>query len=334
MPSVTVLPGLKWFAAADLGPAFRAHLGVGETAEKQMTRPSDYQPMRKLEFSGIVRSNQVILPAMVIPGRKSLVLAPDDWPEDSPGTLNIAIQDGGFPDNLDELGKGDGLKKLDEGNFRPEMAIPPWRIAGNTMQPTHDEPLRGSAQVWRAKLEVASTGEFAACWFLRRLGSDIVSQIELVSDEHLRRRMNLCDGMVVKVTVWEAESKFKPNTPSEAIADWCEATAGRIEPEFGTEKAMGYLVGEKFLNFLEFAESNSEWREASTRSSSANQVAVRALAARSVPEDPARLGTLGHAGSGESTGRFVRPWRSPSELKKTPQEPHAAVFGRGMLLPE
>jgi hypothetical protein len=161
------------------------------SSEQQMASPSDDHPMRKLEFSGAVRSNQgAFSQEMVIPGRKSLVLAPEDWPAKlAPGTLNIAIHDDGFPNELDRLGKGDGLKKLDEGKFRPELAIPPWRIVGNTLQPTPDEPVRGSAQVWRAELEVASTGEVATCWMLRRLGSDIVSQIELVSDEHLRRRL-------------------------------------------------------------------------------------------------------------------------------------------------
>ena len=228
-----------------------------------MANLSDDHPMRKLEFRGAVRSNQgAFSRQMVIPGRKSLVLAPEDWPASlAPGTLNIAIPDDGFPKELDELGKGDGLKKLDEGNFRPELAIPPWRIEGNTLQPTPDEPVRGSAQVWRAELEVASTGDSTTCWMLRRLGSDIVSEIELVSHEHLRPRLNLCDGVVVKVTVWEAESKFKPKTPSEWIADWCEA-ADRIDAEFGTEKAMGYLIGEKFLNFLEVAETREEWRAA------------------------------------------------------------------------
>ena len=39
----------------------------------------------------------------------------------------------------------------------------------------------------------------------------------------------------------------------------CEAARGILD-EFGTEKALGYLVGEKFLNFLEFAEDDPEWR--------------------------------------------------------------------------
>lgn len=39
----------------------------------------------------------------------------------------------------------------------------------------------------------------------------------------------------------------------------CEA-AEQIEGEFGTQKALDYLVGEKFLNFLEAAETDSAFR--------------------------------------------------------------------------
>lgn len=39
----------------------------------------------------------------------------------------------------------------------------------------------------------------------------------------------------------------------------CEA-ARRIEDEFGTDKALAYLVGEKFLNFLEAAEEDAALR--------------------------------------------------------------------------
>ena len=271
----------------------------------------------KAQKSRIIPGTGAITP---IPGRKSLVLAPEDWPAKlAPGTLNIAIHDGGFPNDFDQLGKGDGLKKLDEGKFRPELAIPPWRIVGNTLQSTPDEPVRGSAQVWRAELEVTCTGEVATCWMLRRLGSDIVSQIELVSDEHLRRRLNLSDGMEVKVTVWEAESKFKPKTPSEVIADWCEATAGRIEPEFGTEKAMSYLIGEKFLNVLEAAESSNEWREAIPEFVGAIKSLFEPWQLAQFLKTPRRLGVCSATLPARSrTGCFVRPWTSPREFERTP----------------
>ncbi len=39
----------------------------------------------------------------------------------------------------------------------------------------------------------------------------------------------------------------------------CDAARG-IEDEFGTDRALSYLVGEKFLNFLEAAETRPEFR--------------------------------------------------------------------------
>jgi hypothetical protein len=43
---------------------------------------------------------------------------------------------------------------------------------------------------------------------------------------------------------------------------WVEqcAAARHIEDEFGTDKALDYLIREKFLNFLEAAESDAEFR--------------------------------------------------------------------------
>lgn len=39
----------------------------------------------------------------------------------------------------------------------------------------------------------------------------------------------------------------------------CEAARG-IEQEFGTQQALAYLIDEKFINFLEAAETNAEFR--------------------------------------------------------------------------
>ena len=41
--------------------------------------------------------------------------------------------------------------------------------------------------------------------------------------------------------------------------DQCEAAEG-VEDEFGTQQALDYLVGEKFLNFLEAAETAADFR--------------------------------------------------------------------------
>jgi len=43
--------------------------------------------------------------------------------------------------------------------------------------------------------------------------------------------------------------------------EWSNATAARgIEDEFGTQKTLSYLVGEKFLNFLEAADDDRDFR--------------------------------------------------------------------------
>jgi hypothetical protein len=47
--------------------------------------------------------------------------------------------------------------------------------------------------------------------------------------------------------------------PHKIWIERCEA-ARRIEDEFGTRQALKYLVGEKFLNFLQAAEDDPEFR--------------------------------------------------------------------------
>ena len=47
--------------------------------------------------------------------------------------------------------------------------------------------------------------------------------------------------------------------PSKIWIEQCEAARG-IETEFGTQKALAYLIGEKFINFLEAAEDDPEFR--------------------------------------------------------------------------
>jgi hypothetical protein len=47
--------------------------------------------------------------------------------------------------------------------------------------------------------------------------------------------------------------------PRKIWVEQCEA-AVNIEDEFGTQKSLEYLVGEKFLNFLEASETNADFR--------------------------------------------------------------------------
>jgi len=46
--------------------------------------------------------------------------------------------------------------------------------------------------------------------------------------------------------------------PCRSWTEQCQA-ARRIKDDFGTDKALSYLIGEKFLNFLEAAETDAEF---------------------------------------------------------------------------
>lgn len=266
--------------------------------------------MRTLEFFGTVRSNKAqFSQEMVIPGRDQLIVVPEDWPNQlAPGTLNIEIDD--FPKDFEGIGEGDGLQKLDKGKFRAALIIPQRKIAGNTIKPTPDLPVRGFAQVWRADLHVLATGITTKCWKFRIIESRIESQIELVADQHLRTVLNLGDGAKVKVTIWEAESK-KLKTPSEIIAEWCQAACG-VEEDWGSEKAMGYLIGEKFLNFLEVAETKRAWRDAIPTFIAEIKVLFEPWQISEFLNTPRRLGPLGHVADDE-THRMLREGLEESE---------------------
>jgi hypothetical protein len=47
--------------------------------------------------------------------------------------------------------------------------------------------------------------------------------------------------------------------PEKIWTEQCEAARG-IEDDYGTDKALAYLIGEKFLNFLEAAEEDTGFR--------------------------------------------------------------------------
>lgn len=161
--------------------------------------------MQKLEFIGVVRSNTgKFHKEMVVPGREALASAPDDWPDRlAPGTLNIGIDPNKYPNEFAAIGTSDGMKRFDEGRFMAAFVIDQHEINGNTLKPKPGQPRRGTAQVWRAELSVICTGETAKCWMLRRIGSSISSQIELVSEGHLRSQLKLDDGTPVRITICE-----------------------------------------------------------------------------------------------------------------------------------
>lgn len=166
--------------------------------------------MRIFRFIGKVKSNKgLFAKELTLPTRGTVHDLPPDWPATiEPGTLNVRIDDDGFPTNgFDSIGRSNGVKKLDEGKFVPACTIPFDAIPGNTLRPRPNEPLRGTGQAWRARICVATTGESLDCWMFRRIGSGISSQLELISDRRIRSVLNLHeDDVAVAVDIFEGAS--------------------------------------------------------------------------------------------------------------------------------
>ena len=80
--------------------------------------------------------------------------------------------------------------------------------------------------------------------------------------------------------------------------DQCEA-AEQIEADYGTEKALGYLIGEKLLNFLEVAETKPEWQAEVPHFIAKIKELFPAWQIAEFFEHARRLGTLGHVADEE-----------------------------------
>jgi hypothetical protein len=96
-----------------------------------------------------------------------------------------------------------------------------------------------------------------------------------------------------------AESKGSPGPTFHKIwIEQCEA-AEKIEAEHGTEKAMGYLIGEKLLSFLEVAETKLEWRAELPHFIAEIKALFEPWQLAQFFETPRRLGILGHTADEE-----------------------------------
>ncbi len=78
----------------------------------------------------------------------------------------------------------------------------------------------------------------------------------------------------------------------------CEAAEG-IEADYGTEKALGYLIGEKLLNFLKVAETKPEWRAEVPHFIAKIKKIFEPWQIAEFFETPRRLGALGHTADEE-----------------------------------
>lgn len=144
--------------------------------------------MNELRFSGKIVNGFGKHAELVVPGKSALPEAPTDWPEKLfPGSLNLLVTE--FPFEFASRGLPTSAKVLDTAGFAPEFTIRQELMLNNKLKVTPTMPHRGTAQIWRASLEAAD--QRASCWVLRRFGSGLSNQIELVSVESLRELMGL-----------------------------------------------------------------------------------------------------------------------------------------------
>ena len=101
-------------------------------------------------------------------------------------------------------------------------------------------------------------------------------------------------------------------TPQETWQSQCDAARG-ILGDFGTEKALGYLVGEKLLNFLEVAEREPNWRAEIPTFIAEIKDIFEPWQLREFFDTPHRLGALGHTAD-EEGHRLLRSQMEDEDL--------------------
>ena len=104
------------------------------------------------------------------------------------------------------------------------------------------------------------------------------------------------------------------NSPRETWTSQCDAALGILD-DFGTDKALGYLVGEKFLNFLEVAEHDPDWRAEIPGFVAQIKDIFEPWQLAEYLDTPRRLGALGHT-SDEEGHRLLRSQMEEEDLAR------------------
>ena len=147
--------------------------------------------MDGLTFEGQIINGRGTYVELGVPGRDDVEGLPQDWPEKlCPGSLNFEIIR--YPAAFVEKGIAKSAKSLDIMGFAPAFELARDAFENNQLGPRPGMPHGGSAQVWRAKLYVRSQVE--DCWVLRRFGSGLGRELEIVSAFNLREKLGLDRG--------------------------------------------------------------------------------------------------------------------------------------------
>lgn len=158
----------------------------------------------RIEFKGVVTDGLGRYGKLAFPRKADMLdVIPSDWPDNMfRGSLNITIDRDGFPPELNDMGEGRGITRLDNRHFKPAFSIPQDMIGNNTIGPRSGQPDRGIAQVWRAAVQVEKNGACIPVWAARRIGSAYTDVMEVMSEHKLRDRFGLVTGDKVTATLY------------------------------------------------------------------------------------------------------------------------------------
>ena len=82
---------------------------------------------------------------------------------------------------------------------------------------------------------------------------------------------------------------------------------------------MGYLIGGKFLNFLEAAETDGQWRQAIPAFVAKIKALFEPFELSEFLNTPRRLGRWAILPTTKGTGCCVRPWKRSNGFGRTPE---------------
>jgi hypothetical protein len=156
--------------------------------------------MNTISFRGVICSGVGRHVELHVPGKDEIRQAPTDWPTTlKEGSLNVCIASDGYPGLFAALNLPNSVRSLDRRPFPAAFEIAQHEFGNNQLGPKLGMPERGSAQVWRAIL--TARGHDLRCWVLRRYGSGVGEQLELLSQDHMRTTYQLEDRQPVVVTL-------------------------------------------------------------------------------------------------------------------------------------
>ena len=113
--------------------------------------------------------------------------------------------------------------------------------------------------------------------------------------------------------------------------DQCDAARG-VLTDFTTEKALGYLIGEKFLNFLEVSETDPQWRAEIPAFVAEIKDIFEPWQLAEYFDTPRRLGALGHVADDEGHRLLRSQAESEDLLREDARNLRLLEWARELLL--